>query len=169
MAKLFTTNEDVFKTIMNEWDNTNMAQIGIILKVMSTNKSKQVLKLSKASKTTEYLLREEDVLTLVVYEEAWDRLTELQQILLLRGLFSLISYDTEKERLNIDTRPYQDLFNMRHAKDANGNEYLDKYDEVLECASLVIESIEEEERQKKEEEKEMKRAAKEAKKAAKGN
>lgn len=52
-------------------------------------------------------------------------------------------------------------------KDANGNEFLDKYDNALERASLIIESIEEEERKKKEEEKEAKRMAREAKKALK--
>jgi hypothetical protein len=56
---------------------------------------------------------------------------------------------------------------MRHTKDANGNDFLDKYDNALEKASLIIESIEEEERKKKEEEKEAKRAAREAKKALK--
>ena len=58
---------------------------------------------------------------------------------------------------------------MRHATDANGNEYLDKYDNALEMSSMVIAQIEDEERERKEEEKEMKRAAKEAKKAAKAN
>ena len=169
MAKLKQTSQDVLDFINNEWENTDLGQIGVILKVISTNKSKQMLKLSKASKTTEFLIREQDVLTLVVYEAAWDNLTDLQKILLLRGVFSTVSYDTEKERLNIDTRPYQDLFNMRHAKDANGNEYLEKYDEALECAALVIENIEETERRMKEEEKEAKRAAKEAKKAAKAS
>ena len=57
---------------------------------------------------------------------------------------------------------------MRHSLDENGNEYLDKYDNALEIASLTIEQIEDEERQKKEEEKERKRLEKEAKKQAKG-
>ena len=104
---------------------------------------------------------------MVVYETAWERLTPLQQTLLLKGVFSLVSYDTDKEKLNLDTRPYQDLFNMRHTKDANGNEFLDKYDEALEVASMVIESIDREKKREKEEEMEAKRAAKEAKKAAK--
>lgn len=167
MAKLFKTDDDILDIIESEWGETDLCSLGIILETISTSKSKQVLKLSKASKTIEYLLRKEDLLTLVVYENAWNRLSPLDQRLLLKGVFSVVSYDSEKERLNIDNRQYQDLFNMRHAKDADGNAFLDKYDNALEKASLVIEAIEEEERKKKEEEKEAKRAAREAKKALK--
>lgn len=169
MAKLFKTSEDVLNVIENEWSNTQLASIGVNLKVISTVKSKQVLKLSRANATTEYLIREQDVLTLVVYEDAWDKLDELQQRLLLKGIFSVAYYDTEKEKLIIDNRPYQDLFNMRHAKDANGVEYLDNYDNALETASIVIEEIEEEEKRRKEEEKARKAEEKAAKKAKKNS
>ena len=167
MAKLFKTSEDVFDFIMNEWENTNCSTIGVNLKIVSTPKSKQLLKLSKASATTEFLIREDDVITLVVYEEAWNRLDDLNKLLLIKGVFSTVSYDFDHEKLIIDNRPYADLFNMRHTTDANGEEYLDKYDNALEIASLTISQIEDEERQKKEEEKEKKRLEKEAKKAAK--
>ena len=167
VAKLFKTDDSILDVIENEWAETSLSDLGIVLKVISTNKSKQVLKLSKASKTVEYLLREEDMIMLTVYENAWNQLSPLDQRLLLKGAFSIISYDCERERLNIDNRQYQDLFNMRHTKDANGNEFLDKYDNALEKAAFIIESIEAEEKQKKEEEKEAKRAAREAKKALK--
>lgn len=167
VAKLFKTDDNILDVIENEWSETSLSGLGIVLEVISTNKSKQILKLSKASKTVEYLLRKEDMIMLTVYENAWKQLPPLDQRLLLKGVFSLVYYDCERERLNIDNRPYQDLFNMRHTKDANGNDFLDKYDNALEKASLIIESIEEEERKKKEEEKEAKRAAREAKKALK--
>ena len=167
MAKLFKTSDDIYEFITNEWSNTENSKIGVRLKVISTQKAKQILKLSKASATTEYLIREQDVLTLVVYEEAWDRLSEMNKSLLLKGIFSVVSYDTEKERLIIDNRPYADLFNMRHTKDANGNEYLDKYDNALETCALLLQQIEDEQKQAKEEEKVRKaeeRAAKKTKK-----
>ena len=122
MAKLFKTSEDIYEFITNEWENTSALHIGVILKVISTPKAKQIFKLSKASATTEYLLREQDVITLTVYEEAFDRLSDLYKTLLVKGVFSVVSYDDEKERILIDNRPYADLFNMRHAKDANGND-----------------------------------------------
>lgn len=165
--KLFKTNEDVFNFINDVWQDNSCSHVGANLKVISTQKAKQILKLSKASPSTEFLIREEDVITLVVYEEAFDKLSDLNKLLLVKGLLSTVSYDIDKGKVVIDNRPYADLFNMRHSTDANGNEYLDAYDNALENAAMVIESIEEEERRKKEEEKEAKRAAKEAKKAAK--
>lgn len=167
MAKLFKTSDDIYEFITNEWSNTESSKIGVRLKVISTQKAKQILKLSKASATTEYLIREQDVLTLVVYEEAWDRLSEMNKILLLKGIFSVVSYDTEKERLIIDNRPYADLFNMRHTKDANGNEYLDQYDNTLETCALLLQQIEDEQKQAKEEEKIRKAEERAAKKAQK--
>ena len=167
MAKLFKTSDDIYEFITNEWSNTENSKIGVRLKVISTQKAKQILKLSQASATTEYLIREQDVLTLVVYEEAWDRLSEMNKILLLKGIFSVVSYDTEKERLIIDNRPYADLFNMRHTKDANGNEYLDKYDNALETCALLLQQIEDEQKQAKEEEKARKAEERAAKKAQK--
>ena len=167
MAKLFKTSDDIYEFITNEWSNTESSKIGVRLKVISTQKAKQILKLSKASATTEYLIREQDVLTLVVYEEAWDRLSEMNKILLLKGIFSVVSYDTEKERLIIDNRPYADLFNMRHTKDANGNEYLDQYDNALETCALLLQQIEDEQKQAKEEEKVRKAEERAAKKAHK--
>ena len=167
MAKLFKTSEDIYEFITNEWENTSASHIGVILKVISTPKGKQIFKLSKASATTEYLLREQDVITLTVYEEAFDRLSELQKTLLVKGVFSVVSYDDEKGRIIIDNRPYADLFNMRHAKDGNGNEFGDKYDNALETAALVISQIEDEERERKEQEKAEKAEKRAAKKAAK--
>lgn len=160
MAKLFKTSDDVYEFIKNEWEQTQTSKIGVRLKVISTLKAKQILKLSKASATTEYLIREQDVLTLMVYEDAWDKLSDDNKILLLRGVFSTVSYDTDKERIIIDNRPYADLFNMRHSRDANGKEYLDKYDNTLETCSLLLQQIEEQEK----EEKRMKAEEKKAKK-----
>ena len=167
MAKLFKTSDDIYEFITNEWSNTENSKIGVRLKVISTQKAKQILKLSKASATTEYLIREQDVLTLVVYEEAWDRLSEMNKILLLKGIFSVVSYDTEKERLIIDNRPYADLFNMRHTKDANGNEYLDQYDNALETYTLLLQQIEDEKKKKKKKKKARKAEERAAKKAQK--
>lgn len=160
MAKLFKTSDDVYEFITNEWEQTDASKIGVRLKVISTSKARQILKLSKVSATTEYLIREQDVITLVVYEDAWDKLSDVDKTLLLRGLFSVVSYDTEKERIVIDNRPYADLFNMRHSKDANGNEYLDKYDNTLETCSLLLQQIEEQEKEEKMRKAEEKKAKK---------
>ena len=115
MGKLFKTSDDIFEFINNAWLSTNCGMMGINLKVMSTPKAKQILKLSKESARTEFLVREDKIMTLVVYEKAWDLLDELSQNLLIKGVFSLINYDLEHDKITIDNRPYADLFNMRHS------------------------------------------------------
>ena len=167
MAKLFKTSDDIYEFITNEWDSTSTSRIGVILKVLSTPKSKQILKLSKASAKTECLIGEQDVIILIVYEEAFERISDLQKTLLVKGVFSVVSYDDEKERIIIDNHPYADLFNMRHAKDMNGNEFGDEYDNALETAALVVSQIEDEERERKEQEKAEKAEKRAARKAAK--
>lgn len=49
---------------------------------------------------------------------------------------------------------------MRHSKDANGNEYLDKYDNALETCSLLLQQIEEQEKEEKMRKAEEKKAKK---------
>ena len=56
---------------------------------------------------------------------------------------------------------------MRHAKDMNGNEFGDEYDNALETAALVVSQIEDEERERKEQEKAEKAEKRAARKAAK--
>jgi hypothetical protein len=167
MSKPFKTSDDIYNFIMGVWNETNCPSLGINLKVMSTAKSKQILKLSRIDAKAEYIIREDSVITLVVYEEAFDRLDDFNKTLLLKGIFSLVSYDFDHDAVIIDNKAYADLFNMRHSKDANGNEYLDLYDNALETASIIIEEINEEEKQRKEEEKERKREARELKRAMK--
>lgn len=165
MAKLFKTSDDIFEFINKAWQETTCAQVGINLKIMSTPKAKQILKLSKESARTEFLIREEKIITLVVYEKAWDLLDELNQMLLIKGIFSLVNYDLEHDKIIIDNRPYADLFNMRHCCDMEGNEYLDKYDNALEIAAMAISQIERDEVEAKNMERERKRQEKDKKKA----
>ena len=167
MAKFFETSEDIASLAQAKFEETSLPQMGIELKIISTTKSKNILKASKASATVQYLTKRDALL--VIYEEAFDRLSDLYKTLLVKGVFSVVSYDDEKERILIDNRPYADLFNMRHAKDANGNEYGDNYDNALETASLVISQIEDEERERKEQEKAEKAEKRAAKKAAKNS
>lgn len=168
MAKLFKTNDDVFSTVEKVMENYEFINHGLVdVKVISTSKSKQMLKLSKANATTCHLVREDSLLTLVIYEEAFEKLSPLQQELILRGAFSAINYDIDKDTVNVNSDPMMAAINMRRTKDVNGNSLGEPYMNAVETSYLVIEVIEEEEKKRKEEEKERKAAAREAKKQAK--
>jgi hypothetical protein len=63
----------------------------------------------------------------------------------MEGAISNISYDTEKDKLNVDGDIAKELFRMRRK--------YENYVDVMEASYIVIEEIEDEERRRKEEEK----------------
>lgn len=159
MAKIFQTSDDIVELAEDVFDSTGLPQVGINLKVMSVTKSKDVLKVTKANATTEFLTNKKDMVTLYVYEEAFDRLTDEQKNKLMEGVLSNISYDSEKDKLNIDNSRYGEAIRMRRK--------YPNYVDIIETSIMVIEEIQDEEAQKKEEERERKAAERAARKGGK--
>lgn len=140
MAKLFETSKGIADLAQEKWENTGLAQMGIELKVISTPKAKSILKVQRANATTNYLTKKDVIL--IVFEEAFDRLTEEHKNLLMEGAISNISYDTDKDKLNVESDFAREIFRMRRK--------YQNYVDVAEESYIVIETIEEEEKQRKE-------------------
>jgi hypothetical protein len=138
--KLFETSKDIADLAQEKWENTGLAQMGIELKLISTPKAKSILKAQRANATTNYLTKKDVIL--IVFEEAFDRLTDEHKNLLMEGVLSNISYDTDKDKLNVDTDFAREIFRMRRK--------YQNYVDVAEESYIVIETIEEEEKQRKE-------------------
>ena len=143
MSKFFETSEDVKELIQNKFEETGLPNYGINLKVLSITKNKNILKASKASATVQYLTNKDAIL--IVYEEAFDKLSEEYKIKLIEGAFSNIAYDTEKDKLIVEQDIAKEMFRMRKK--------YDNYVDMMEASYLVIEQIEEEEKERKEAEK----------------
>ena len=158
MAKLFETSKDIAELAQDKFEDTGLAQMGINLKVVSTPKAKTVLKLTRANATTHFLTQKDVIL--LIYEEAFDRLPDAAKNVLMEGALSNVSYDTEKDRLNVDNDIAREIFRMRR-------KYED-YVDMLETAYMLIEQIEDEERRRKEEEKLKKAEERAAKKRNNG-
>lgn len=154
MAKIFETSENIVELAQSKFENTGLAQMGINLKVMSVTKAKNVLKTSKAGATIQYLTNKDAFL--IVYEEAFERLSQEMQEKLMEGCISNISYDTEKDKLNVESDIAKEIFRMRRK--------YENYVDILETSYAVIEQIEDEEKRRKEEEKLKKAEEKAAKK-----
>ncbi len=150
MAKLFETSADVAAIINDKFQNTELPQVGVELKVLSTTKAKNVVKVTRANAVT-HALTKKDVI-MIVYEEAFDRLTDDYKDKLVEGALSNIFYDCEKDKLNVEGDIAKEMFTMRH-------KYHD-YVDAMEASYLVVSQIEDEEKQKKEEEKARKAAKK---------
>lgn len=154
MAKFFETSQDIAELVQSKWEDTGLAQMGIELKLISVTKAKNVLKASKAGATINYLTKKDAFL--IIYEEAFDRLTDEYKEKIIEGALSNISYDTEKDKLNVEGDIAKELFRMRRK--------YENYVDIMEASYLVISQIEEEEKERKEAEKAQKAAAREAKK-----
>lgn len=151
MGKFFTTSEDIVEIIDKKFKETGLANYGITLKTISVTKAKEVFKISKASATTEFIAKKEGMVQLFVYEEAFDRLTDVAREMLIEMALSNVAYDSEKDKLIVESNPFTQIFAMRRKY---GNVILDN----LELASLIISQIEEEERERKQAEREAKKA-----------
>ena len=142
MAKLFETSKDIADLARDKFEETGLPQMGINLKVLSTPKAKTVLKAQRVNATTHFLTQKDVIL--LIYEEAFDRLPDEAKNVLMEGALSNISYDTEKDKLNVEVDPAREIFRMRH-------KYTD-YVDLLETSYIIVEQIEDEERRRKEEE-----------------
>lgn len=151
MAKFFKTNDEVVEFIENKFRELELNSYGLTLQLMSTNKAKEIVKLSKANSKTEFILGKNDIIQVEVFEAAFERLSEEAKHSLTEMMFSNISFDLDKDKMEIDTNPYNQIFRMRQKY---GNIILDH----MELASLVMSQIAEEEQ-----------AAKDALKEAKKN
>ncbi len=153
MSKFFESSDWVKELAQKEFEKTGLAQMGLDLQVISITKSNCVLSVSKASAITEFRTHGGgDTIHMIVFEDAFSRLTEQQQNILMEGAISNISYDSDKDKVMIDSSKYGELFRMRQKY----NTYVD----VLEIADSAVAQIAEEEKQRKQEEKEAKAAAK---------
>ena len=146
MGKLFATCEDISELILKEFDKTGLEAYGINLKIMSTKKAKDILKVSKASATTEFIIKRDSVIQVCVYEAAFDRLPDDAMEMLVEIALSTINNDCEKDQLSVESNPYMPLFNAIRKYDAQ------TVLNVMELGYSVITQIEEEEKKKKEEE-----------------
>ena len=152
--KIYETSQDIAELVQSKWEETGLAQMGIELKLISVTKAKNVLKASKAGATINYLTKKDAFL--IIYEEAFDRLSDEYKEKIIEGALSNISYDTDKDKLNVETDIAKELFRMRRK--------YENYIDIMEASYLVINQIEEEEKERKEAEKAQKAAAREAKK-----
>jgi hypothetical protein len=153
MAKFFKTNEDVTNFITNKFRELELNSYGVTLKIMSTSKAKEILKLTKASQSTQFLIQQDDVIQVQVYEAAFERLSEEAKHLLTEMMFSNISFDLDKDKMEVDTNPFNQIFRMRQKY---GNVIIDH----MELGSLVMAQIAEEELAAKEMAKELKKSKK---------
>jgi hypothetical protein len=131
------------------------------LRLVGTPKSKEVIKVCRPTDLTKHFGHlPDDVVTIIVYEEAFDRLDENNKKLLIHDALNMITYDSEKDKIGIGVPQIVVTVGGRQ-------KYGDDLINASEMGVLAIQQIEDEKQQAKEEEKARKAAEKAAKKQRK--
>lgn len=152
MSKIFETSNDLVELGQLKFNETGLNDVGIRLKVLSLTKSNVAAKVTKANATTNFISHGQIDVVLYLYEELLDRLDDDMKDRLIEGALSNLSYDGEKDKLNIDNSPFGEVVRM-------SKKYPD-YVSDLETAQLTIEQLQEEIKERKAAEKEAKKASK---------
>ena len=150
MAKFFEISEENKEIFDNIWDTTGMVHY-VDLKLLGVSKAKEVVKVQKTNPQAEYLGKCPDSIICTVYEEAFDRLDERGKKLLAEDALSLVSYDSEKDKIIVGA-PQIVVSVGGRAK------YGEELINVSEAAVLAIQQIADEEAERKAAEKEAKKA-----------
>lgn len=156
MGKLGKLSQETNNMVMDLASELGLENF-IEVEPMSVNKSKQLIKISKANPTTEFLTKKPDTVCVYIYEEAFLRLDNKMQQLLLKDSMNSISYDSEKDKIILGIPSITVSLDGRKKF---GEELLN----AAECAVLAIQQIADEEKERKEAEKSMKAGKKQQKK-----
>lgn len=154
MAKLIKTDESIREEIDSIITNKAklLVEMGIPMHYMSTKKAKDIIKITKASPATEFMASQNKIgdsvldgmLLICVYEEAWDRLGEDNKEMIVELALNGVEYDTEKDKLNVTNDNLRNAFQLCQKYGA------EKTMNALEASYLVIQQIDDEERERKE-------------------
>lgn len=142
MGKIFETDENIVKMVEQEFGKTGLETYGLNLRVMSVSSQRDIIKVSKASASTEFMMKKDDIIQVFVYERAFNCLDDESANMLLEMAFSSVSYDTSKDKVSIESNPFVPLFGMR-------KKYGDKIDNILESSYILIKQIAEKEKEDK--------------------
>jgi len=149
MAKFFEISEENQQIFDDIWQESGMFNY-IDLKVVGTPKAKEVIKVQKTNPYAEYLGKCPDSIIVTVYEEVFDRLDDKNKKLLAKDALSLVSYDSEKDKINVGVPQIVVTVGGRM-------KYGDDLINAAEAGVLAIQQVEDERREQKEIEKQNKK------------
>ena len=142
MARMDKASDDTQKLINQIMEETGLINwINVI--ALAVPKQKQLVKVSKANSTIEYISKQDNSVVIYVYEEAFERLNGISKELVMRDAINQIEYDGEKDKITI-AAPQIAVTMGGRAK------YGDSLLNAIEAGILAIQQIEEEKKEAKE-------------------
>ena len=92
-------SEEISNMVVEISNELGLAQMGVDFQVLNTAKAKDVVTITKASKVAEILTNRDDLIVIIVYERAFDRVDEKTRYMWLRMAMDTISFDVEKDKI----------------------------------------------------------------------
>lgn len=145
MAKFGKVTEETQELVDKISNETGLIQF-IDIEAVSVPKSKKVIDIKRCPPLGEHVAGKSEVVCVIVYEKAFERLSEEQQELLMRDAFNMVYFDTEKDKIVIGC-PQIVVSCSGHAK------WGDAIINASETAVLAIQQIEEEVKKEKQQKK----------------
>lgn len=152
MAKLGKISEETNELIENIISENGLDNY-VTVKTYAVKKSKELIKIKKAGPIEGELTKDEQTVFIIVYEEAFDRLTDNMKEILMRDALNNIIFNTENGKVSIGA-PHITVTTWGRQK------YGDDLLNAAESAVLAMEQIAEEEKERKQAEKESKKSNK---------
>lgn len=101
MAKISKASDDVINAIQGVVDKMGLTLYARFFALNITGQ-KQLVKVMKASPTTEYFSKTSDSIIVYVNEEIYDMLEPKQREMLIANALYGVDYDDEKDKLNVN-------------------------------------------------------------------
>lgn len=144
---------DLEKLVQEVAQEMGLTQMGVEFQALNAKKAKEIVKVSKANEVTEILSDKENLVVVIAYEEAFDRVDEKTRWMWIRMALDCVSYDPEKDKISLSTPTITVPLG-----------FYQKYGNVAvqnaELALLTIQQIQDEEKERKEAEKALKKTRK---------
>lgn len=166
MAKLRETSREIIEFINNIIDKQTTLGSYITWRILSDDKQKELVKISKSSAVTEYFAKMRDSIIIYVNEDIFDRLqpqdsndVDYRALIIEDALVNVQIIENEKTgntTIKI-AKPNICITSDGYSK------YGEDLAHAAECAAMAYTQIQEEEKRRKEEEKEKKLAEKSSK------
>ena len=152
MAKFGKVSEETQELVDKISNETGLIQF-IDFETVAVPKSKKVIDIKRCPPLGEHVAGKRDVVCVIVYEKAFERLTVEQQELLMRDAFNMVYFDSEKDKIVIGC-PQIVVSCGGRAK------WGEKLVDTAEIAVTVMQQLIDEEKEAKEQAKAMKKAKK---------
>lgn len=148
MAKLEKASDEIIEFITGIIEEHDLDAFATF-RFFELPKQKELIKVSKASATTEYFAKASDMCTVFINPNIWNLLEETHRRLLVENALNGITYDDEKMKMNIEQ---PDLMISSECYAKYGKDLVD----AAEIAANALRQLKEKEKAEKEAKKQKK-------------